>query len=124
MTERAMRCGKLQFTFRKAGGHVMDANSRTARSTTPMCYLRAHGIVTSADADGVVLLHLSSGRMFVSTGSGARLWHRLNEPQRLDALVGDMASHFGLPHATAFADVCSFLDVLEQHHLIRSVAEA
>jgi hypothetical protein len=71
------------------------------------------------DLDGeVVVLDLGASTYFSLNVTGSLLWHQLDQPSTIDALVKALADDYGLQRFEAERDVYSFLDTLEAHGLI------
>jgi len=76
------------------------------------------GLAASIHDDGIVILHVPSGRMFTSNRTGARLWQSLERQLPLEAIVAEMSREYGIDRATAWEDSTHFLAELERNGLI------
>jgi hypothetical protein len=76
----------------------------------------------SAHEDGLVFLHIPSGRVFVCNRTGARIWQALSNGASADAVCKDISRVFGLAPDLARRDTRSFLGELERQGLaVRTV---
>ena len=77
----------------------------------------------SIHEDGLVILHVPSGRIFTSNQTGARIWQRLEERLPLAGIAAEIARDFGTDPATALKDAARFLAELERNGLTQRVGE-
>ena len=76
----------------------------------------------SAHLDGLVLLHIPSGRVFLCNRTGARIWKELSNGLDSDAIVDEISREYGVARDMAERHTTSFLTDLEQHGFVtRSV---
>jgi hypothetical protein len=67
--------------------------------------------------DGLVVLHVPSGRIFTSNQTGARVWRCLERQLPLEAIVAEISRDYGIDRAAAREDVARFLAELERNGL-------
>jgi len=77
----------------------------------------------SIHEDGIVIFHISNGRLFSSNGTGARIWRAIEEQLSLEAIADEISNAYQIAGATAREHVVRFLAELERHTLIRREAE-
>lgn len=73
---------------------------------------------------GIVVLHIGTGRLYASNGTGARIWRGVSEKLSLEAIVDEISDAYQIARATAHEDVVRFLAELERHTLIHREAES
>jgi hypothetical protein len=81
------------------------------------------GAAASVHEDGLVILHVPSGRIFTSNRTGARIWQCLEERLPLQGIAAEIARDFGIDRATALEDAARFLVELERNELTERVGE-
>jgi len=81
------------------------------------------GASASIHDGGLVVLHVSSGRIFTSNQTGARIWQSLEQQLPLDAITAALSRDYGIDGATAREDTARFLAELERNGLAERVAE-
>ncbi|HEV2988450.1 MAG TPA: PqqD family protein [Candidatus Angelobacter sp.] len=72
--------------------------------------------------NGVVILHLGSGRLFSSNQAGASIWRRVEQRLPLEAISREISSEYQIASSTSRDHVAHFLSTLEQHTLIQREA--
>lgn len=87
-------------------------------------YAVTPGIQASVHEDGVVLLHIPSGRVFQSNRTGAKIWQDLTGGLQPGAIAADISHHYGVPQDVAARDTASFLIALEQHGFVARTAKS
>ncbi|MBI3896212.1 MAG: PqqD family peptide modification chaperone [Acidobacteria bacterium] len=73
--------------------------------------------------DGLVILHVPSGRIFTSNQTGASVWQCLKQQLPLEAISAEISRDYEIDRATARGDVACFLTELERNGLIERVGE-
>ena len=68
--------------------------------------------------DGIVILHTGKGRLFTSNGTGARIWHGVEQQRSLEAIAEEISSAYKIARTTAREHTARFLAELERHQLI------
>ena len=76
----------------------------------------------SIHEDGIVIFHISNGRLFSSNGTGARIWRALEKQLSLEAITSEVSDAYQIARATAGEQVVRFLGELERHMLIHREA--
>jgi hypothetical protein len=76
-------------------------------------------VASSVHENGVVLLHICSGQMFASNGTGARIWSGLKEQHSTETIIRDISTDYQIDSTTARGHVESFLIELERQKLIQ-----
>lgn len=77
----------------------------------------------SAHKDGLVLLHIPSGRVFLCNRTGARVWQGLSQGLNLDAIADEISREYGVPRDVVEQHTASFVTDLEQHGFVTRMAE-
>lgn len=77
----------------------------------------------SIHEDGLVVLHVPSGRIFTSNHTGARVWQCLEQQLPLEAIAAKISHEYGIAGATAREDTERFLAELERNGLTERGAE-
>ena len=75
------------------------------------------GAAVSIHDDGIVILHVASGRIFTSNQTGARVWQYLEQQLPLQAIAAEISREYGIDQATAREDATRFLAELERNGL-------
>ena len=68
--------------------------------------------------EGVVLLDVSSGKIFHSNPVGSRVWIKLQEGSPLSKIVDEISSEFNAPREQVEADVQEYVQSLKTGGLI------
>ena len=77
----------------------------------------------SAHKDGLVLLHIPSGRVFLCNRTGARVWQGLSHGLNLDAIADQISCEYGVARELVEQHAASFVTDLEQHGFVTRMAE-
>lgn len=77
----------------------------------------------SAHKDGLVLLHIPSGRVFLCNRTGARVWQGLSHGLNLDAIADEISREYGVARDLVEQHTASFVADLEQHGFITRLLE-
>jgi len=81
------------------------------------------GATASIHDDGLVILDVPSGRIFISNQAGARVWQCLEQQLPLEAIAAEISRDYGIDRATAREDAARFLAELERNGLTERGAE-
>jgi hypothetical protein len=73
---------------------------------------------SSVTDEGVVLLDVSSGKIFHSNPVGSRVWIKLQEGSPLSRIVDEIAAEFNAPPGQVEADVQEYVTSLKAGGLI------
>jgi len=71
----------------------------------------------SVHEDGLVILHVLSGRVFTSNQTGARIWQYLEQKLPLETVAAEISREYGVDRETAQEDTARFLAELEWNGL-------
>jgi Coenzyme PQQ synthesis protein D (PqqD) len=72
----------------------------------------------SQHAEGLTLLHIPSGQIFVCNRTAARIWQGATQGRCLDELSEEMSQQFHIGREVATKDTCSIVSQMELHGLI------
>ena len=72
----------------------------------------------SPNAEGLTLLHIPSGQIFVCNRTAARIWQGATEGRSLDELSDEMSRTFHIGREVAQKDTCAIVSHMERHGLI------
>jgi len=72
----------------------------------------------SQHAEGLTLLHIPSGQIFVCNRTAARIWQGATEGRCLDELSEEMSRQFRIGREVAQEHTCSIVSQMERHGLI------
>jgi hypothetical protein len=75
------------------------------------------GVAASIHDDGIVILHVPSGRIFTSNQTGARVWQYLEQQLPLQAIATEISREYEIDRVTAQEDTARFLAELERNGL-------
>jgi len=81
--------------------------------------LPASEVLASAHDDGLLLVNIKSGRVFVCNRTGARIWRALTQGLAPAALAEEFSTDYGMPKELAGRDIQDFLVSLESENFIR-----
>ncbi len=98
----------------------MKSEGETELMTNQICTERIRlnlGAAASIHDDGLVVLHIPSGRIFTSNQTGARIWESLKQELPLEAIAAEISLDYGIDRATARNDAARFLADLERNGL-------
>ncbi|HYL73916.1 MAG TPA: PqqD family protein [Bryobacteraceae bacterium] len=87
-------------------------------SETRDSFTVASGVQASVHDDGVVLLHIPTGKVFQANHTGARIWQHLSSGMQPGVIATEISRHYGVPQDLATRDIASFLTALEQHGFV------
>ena len=100
------------FKLGSSGRHARESlENRHAFTVTP-------GVQASVHQDGIVLLHIPTGKVFQSNRTGARIWQGLTSGLQPGAIAAEIGQHYGMPPDLVARDTASFLTALEQHGFV------
>jgi|HubBroStandDraft_5_1064220.scaffolds.fasta_scaffold475268_2 hypothetical protein len=68
---------------------------------------------------GIVILHLGSGNFYTCNGTGARIWHAIEQKLSLDAIAKEISTAYEITLASARQHTDRFLAELESHALVQ-----
>ena len=83
----------------------------------------AQNLRSIVDHDGGVILDIPHDTLTSLNAIGAYVWRRLEEGQRVDAIVTELARDTGADSTVVARDVDEFLEHLKTRHLIFSPHE-
>lgn len=72
--------------------------------------------------DGIVILHLGSGRLYTSNETGASIWRRVEQQLPIGAIAEEISAQYQIAPSTSHEHVARFLTELEQHTLVQREA--
>ena len=78
--------------------------------------------VRSFHDDGVVILQASTGRLFTSNKSGARIWRGIEQQLPLETIATEISIAYQIAITTAREHTLNFLAALERQALIKREA--
>lgn len=78
----------------------------------------APGVRASAHDDGLALLHISSGRVFLSNQTGLRIWQGVVAGLTADAISEEISRDWGIGWEVVRRDTSSFIFELERRGLV------
>lgn len=76
-------------------------------------------VASSVHESGIVLLHICSGQMFASNGTGARIWFGLVERKSSETIISEISTDYQIDRVTARSHLERFLIELERQNLIQ-----
>ena len=99
------------------------------REESPDCNTRDHnrdnrrlaiapGVRASAHDDGLALLHISTGRVFLSNQTGLRIWQGVVAGLTADAISEEISRDWGVGWEVVRRDTSSFIFELERRGLV------
>lgn len=75
-------------------------------------------VVASTHDDGVVLMNLSTGRLFAVNTTGAYIWRGIEQGQSARTIAVALANDFQLPADAAHAHTSRFIETLAVNRLV------
>jgi hypothetical protein len=72
--------------------------------------------------DGIVIMHIGSGSLYTSNGTGARIWRAIERHVQLEGIAEEISGTYEIALTTAREHTIRFLAELERHALIRREA--
>jgi hypothetical protein len=75
-------------------------------------------VLSSRHEDGLLLLHVSTGRLFLCNRTGARVWQNFMNGSSLMEASEQLSQDYGVPVADMRKDALAFLGDLETHGLL------
>lgn len=87
-----------------------------SREDTPR--LPAAEVRASAHDDGLVLLHIPSGRVYRSNRTGSRIWQGLASGLDPASISREMSRDYGVPEALVRTHTSLFVDELERRGFV------
>lgn len=107
----AIRC-----FFACAGDNRPDGKAEKAAPASSIKPSRE--IRVSAHGDGLVILHIPSGRVFLCNSTGSRIWNKILRGADTDAVSRELSRDFGVNPDLARAHATAFVRKLEQQGLL------
>jgi hypothetical protein len=104
----ALRNGRTQTMKIHAGSHRFTPNPEVA---------------SSVHDSGIVLLHITSGHLYASNPTGARIWRGLEERLSQEAIADEIDDEYQIGRTTAQDHVQNFIAELQQQGLIQRETE-
>jgi len=101
------------FDRARSADHHGPERADDTRPMTPSPEIRL-----SAHGDGLVILHIPSGRVFVCNSTGCRIWKGVLKGSSADAVSEDISREFGVAPALAREHTKAFVTKLEQQGLL------
>ena len=74
--------------------------------------------------EGIVILNLGNGRMYMSNGIGARIWRGVERRLSLRAITTEISDQYEIAYSTAREHIVRFLTELQRHALIQREVES
>ena len=82
-------------------------------------------LVVSETIDGeAIIMHHGTGHYFDTSGSGAMIWQAIERVSSLDAIAAQLSEDYAIAPDRAHAVAVSFLEVLVEHDLVKTVEAA
>lgn len=79
-------------------------------------------VSTSPNNDGLVLLHIPSGRVFKCNRTGSRIWQALTAGRNLESLADEMSQDFAVARDMLRQHIDLFVSELERQGFVRRMA--
>lgn len=73
----------------------------------------------SIHENGIVILHIGSGRVYAANKTGARIWQGIVQEQPLEAIANELSDEYQIPVPVACEHVGAFISALECHSLVQ-----
>lgn len=70
---------------------------------------------------GIVILHVGSGLIYTSNGTGARIWRDIECRMSLEAIAEEISGAYQIARTKAREHTLRFLAELERHALVQRV---
>lgn len=80
-------------------------------------------VASSVHESGIVLLHITSGHLYASNPTGARIWRGLEKRLSLEAIADEIGDEYQISRTTAQDHVRAFLAELQHQRLIQLETE-
>jgi hypothetical protein len=77
-------------------------------------------IRTSFHPDGLALLHIPTGRVFVCNRTGARIWQGVSMGLNMDSIAEEISREYGVARDMVRQHTCSFLSELQGQGFIQA----
>ena len=90
-----------------------DNNRCDTRLMTPSPEIRV-----SAHGDGLIILHIPSGRIFTCNATGCRIWNRVVGGAAPDTVSGEISRDFGVAPELARQHTYAFVHKLQHEGLL------
>jgi Coenzyme PQQ synthesis protein D (PqqD) len=94
-----------------AGGSGGDTGAHGSRVVAPEVRASVH-------PDGLALLHIPSGRVFVCNRTGSRIWQGLVQGLSIDSISEEISRECGVARELVYRHTSSFLAELERRGLL------
>lgn len=90
------------------GDRAAESSTRTAITASPDVRVSAHG-------DGLALLHVPSGRVYVCNSTASRIWKGLLGGRSPEAVSEEISRDYGVVGDLARQDTAAFVSELESY---------
>src|SRR5260370_27825770 len=87
------------------------------RGTPPALRVSPH-VRASVHDDGLALLHIQRGQVFLCNRTGSRIWQGLSEGREPEDVADEISRHYGVRRQVARQHAGSFVGELERRGLI------
>jgi len=88
---------------------------------TPARFEVAAGVSASPHDNGIVFLHVATGRIFQSNHVGAAIWQGISAGRDSAMVASDVSADFGTSLEVVARHVSSFVAVLEQQGFVSRI---
>jgi hypothetical protein len=78
-------------------------------------------VSASPHDNGIVFLHVATGRIFQSNHVGAAIWQGISAGRDSDMVASDVSADFGTPLEIVTRHVSSFVAALEQQGFVSRI---
>jgi hypothetical protein len=82
------------------------------------------GVRASVHENGILLLHIPTGRVFQSNRTGAKIWQGLSNGLQPDAISTEISRDYCVPQDLVAQHTASFLIALEEHGFVTRTGDA
>jgi hypothetical protein len=72
----------------------------------------------SIHENGIVILHIGSGRVYAGNHTGARIWCGILQERSLNTIANEISDEYQIPMALACEHVGAFITELQRHSLV------
>ena len=103
-------------------GPLRRRRPKTSHHSRPIAV--APQVLVSSHDEGLVLLHVPSGRIFQCNRTASRIWEGLSRGWNQDKIAEDISHAYGVPIETVHRDTQCFVDKLESNGFLTRCGSA
>lgn len=116
--------GFLMRLLRRFAGRPMPRHQRVTPDPCRVAWAVAPDVRSSVHDDGVAILHIPTGRVFLCNRTASRIWQGVVDGLSSEDTCDEISREWGVTRALVHQHASSFLTELERRRLVVQLPEA